>query len=267
MPEYPPGWRKWSHGSLPGLRSYFWFNAEHLTSPGMGKTAYIAALLRELSDNAYESGPPTPAADWARCAYTAARSARDAALRGDHAEVDVFSRVWLGVKDAEAWRDGVVDALLSEGWDRGPLQPDHTFAKWLKLRAQRLLALWKPLWERMQGRQYVRLLSEPLVPGREDLGTLADALRSTSPSAEDIVLGREPEDPRLGWVLDRLAKDPMDVRVAHAFAENPGLTWSQAARLAGARDPQDAERRGERVRRKLKRLAAQYVALHPVATP
>ncbi|MEV5981997.1 hypothetical protein [Streptomyces sp. NPDC052114] len=198
---------------------------------------------------------PDPLTEWARCAYSEARSARDAALRGDHEAVDSFSRLWLGVRDAKSWRDGVIDALLHGEWDSGPLTADHTFTEALKLIARRWVARWKPLWERMQNRQYVELLSRPLVPGRTDLGTLADTL--TVPSTEDLVLGREIEDPRLRWILRQLAADSArDHAVARVFAENPRLNWKDAASAAGL-----PEAYGERVRRKLKRLARRYAGL------
>ncbi|MFJ4790815.1 hypothetical protein [Streptomyces sp. NPDC088794] len=62
------------------------------------------------------------------------------------------------------------------------------------------------------------------------------------------------EDERLNRVLRGL--DPAERRVVFAYAEGAGTTWTEAAAVAGAAEPEGF---GERVRRKARRLAAEQV--------
>ncbi|MEW1658390.1 hypothetical protein [Streptomyces sp. NPDC093707] len=142
--------------------------------------------------------------------------------------------------------------MLSNEWDRGPLGSDGTLTKWLKGMARRAKAAWKPLWERTVNHEGVQLLSQPLSTNGQLEGTLGDTL--TSPSTETVVLHGAIEDMRVHHVLDKLAeKSELDLRIALAWAKNPDLTWTTAAKIAGAECP---HKRGERVRRKLRRLGS-----------
>lgn len=69
---------------------------------------------------------------------------------------------------------------------------------------------------------------------------------------EDLVIGRLGRDDRLGPILSMLKPDERGV--VDAYAGRDGLSWAQAASMAGAAEPAAT---GERVRRKLKRLAAE----------
>ncbi|WP_055524776.1 hypothetical protein [Streptomyces graminilatus] len=60
------------------------------------------------------------------------------------------------------------------------------------------------------------------------------------------------EDERLNAVLRGLT--PAERVVVFAYTEGEGTTWTEAAAVVGATDP---EAFGERVRRKAKRLAAE----------
>lgn len=71
-------------------------------------------------------------------------------------------------------------------------------------------------------------------------------------SLEDLVIDRLGRDDRLGPILNML--NPDERRVVDAYAGGDGLSWAEAARMAGATEPTAA---GERARRKLKRLGAE----------
>ncbi|MFH9393760.1 hypothetical protein [Streptomyces sp. NPDC017556] len=68
----------------------------------------------------------------------------------------------------------------------------------------------------------------------------------------DRTAGGVYEDARLNGVLRGLK--PVERQVLFALAEGEGTTWTEAAAVTGAADPQKL---GERVRRKAKRLAAE----------
>ncbi|MEU2554689.1 hypothetical protein ABZ589_23940 [Streptomyces sp. NPDC013313] len=79
--------------------------------------------------------------------------------------------------------------------------------------------------------------------------------RNTEPVAADVDLlmhaaGGVRQDERLDAVLRGLNDD--ERRVVFAYAESAGITWAEAAAASGATDPTAF---GERVRRKVKRLA------------
>lgn len=73
------------------------------------------------------------------------------------------------------------------------------------------------------------------------------------PSPDDLVFESGFDDPRIDAVLAKLTVE--ERRVAMAWAYLYAETWTEAARFAGAADP---EAFGERVRRKLKRLGTEY---------
>ncbi|WP_162948072.1 hypothetical protein [Streptomyces europaeiscabiei] len=104
-----------------------------------------------------------------------------------------------------------------------------------------------PLWRRRT--RHGRVLS--LDAGLGDGLSLYD-LVATDIDALAHTVGEVFEDERLNHVLHGL--DPAERQVVFAYAEGEGTTWAEAAAASGATDPTAF---GERVRRKVKRLAAE----------
>jgi hypothetical protein len=106
----------------------------------------------------------------------------------------------------------------------------------------------KPIWHRQANQERVRLLDAPLGDGM----TLYDVL-AAQPAADTAFEGFD--DPRLIKILDGLSEQEQAVTIARS---RPGVaSWSEAARIAGAPQPEVV---GEHVRRKVKRLARQLTA-------
>ncbi|MFD8594839.1 hypothetical protein ACFV1L_07545 [Kitasatospora sp. NPDC059646] len=187
-----------------------------------------------------------------RRAFAAVLAARNAAIEGDAAGVDAFSRDWLGLSDPARWREAVENALLGD-WvhhlGRGSLD-DAGLLKLLHRHAAVEHRHLRPLWERRcRGRRSV-LLSRPI--GRDML--VGDLLADRC-GPEEEVLARELTDSRLAAVLRGLTRQ--EAEVALAWAADPRTTWSRAAALVGHPDPGAF---GERVRRKAKRIGARHTA-------
>lgn len=182
-----------------------------------------------------------------RAALLAALTARNAAIEGDHATVDEFSRIWLGITHPQRWRDSVEMALLGDWVDnlgKGVLG-DPAVVNLLRHQSQIEHRRLQPLWERRVNGRRVSLLGQPV---GSDLTLLDLLVEHRTPEAE--VLYSEQES-RIAAVLHRLTPD--EAVVAVIWAETPELSWQQAA-LA----EQFPETFGERVRCKLKRLGKQY---------
>ncbi|MCT2546858.1 hypothetical protein [Streptomyces atratus] len=83
--------------------------------------------------------------------------------------------------------------------------------------------------------------------------TRADLAADTA-EPDDNLLRDTINEPRVREILDELDPDERDV--ALAYARSPSIrSWTEAARSTGAND---AERFGERVRRRLKRLGDRH---------
>ncbi|WP_328675006.1 hypothetical protein [Streptomyces sp. NBC_00343] len=116
----------------------------------------------------------------------------------------------------------------------------------VKREAERAHRQQQPLWERKVNGRRVSLLEAPIGDGL----TLRD-LVSEQEGSDAVVVDRSADDPRLEAVLGALEPDERDVVLAWA---HPGIrTWADAARHARAAGP---EAFGERVRRKVRRIAA-----------
>ncbi|MFD3572765.1 hypothetical protein [Streptomyces sp. NPDC058644] len=182
-----------------------------------------------------------------REALLAALTARNAAIEGDHKEVDEFSRIWLGITHPEKWRDAVEMALLGD-WvtnlGRGILR-DPAVVDLLRHHTQIEHRHLQPLWERKVNGRRTMLLSQPV--GSDQV--LQDLL--TECRTPETELSRTEHDGRIAAVFRRLTQD--EVTVAATWAEAPDISWHQAALTE--RLP---EAFGERVRRRLKRLGKQH---------
>ncbi|MFD5518687.1 hypothetical protein [Streptomyces sp. NPDC127066] len=171
-----------------------------------------------------------------------ALNAREAALAGDQAALRAYTSQALG--KWSGWSKSISTALLGNWADplynEGRLSPGalDLFLDEVSVINKQL----KPIWERQANKEYVRLLDAPFGRGM----TLYDVL-SGQPAIDLSFEGFE--DSRLIEILQALS---MDERAVAMWRSRRGITnWAEAATAAG-----EPEVVGERVRRKVKRLAA-----------
>ncbi|MFF1909228.1 hypothetical protein [Kitasatospora sp. NPDC058218] len=174
---------------------------------------------------------------------------RNAAIEGDTAAVDEFSRTWLGTSRPERWREAVEAALLGDwtttlGTGTGTAT-DDTITDLLKHQAGTEHRHLQPLWERRVRGKRTALLGERV--GVDQV--LADLLTEHR-TPETEALAAELSDSRLLAVLRDLKPD--EDAFARSWASSRE-TWAQAALEAGL-----PTAFAERVRRKLKRLGNQH---------
>ncbi|MFH8894505.1 hypothetical protein [Streptomyces sp. NPDC017949] len=189
-----------------------------------------------------------------REALAAAFAARSAALDGNAARVDAFSREWLGLAHPERWREAVEMALLSDWTSALPAgaADDAYVSEQLRRRARTEHTRLRPLWERgrFHGRR-TALFSEPLRGG----GTVED-LVADGRTPETEALFTELADSRIAAVIWELRTQEGEQGYAVAWNwASAGEGWAQAAADAGL-----PEAYGERIRRKLKRLGQRQTA-------
>ncbi|MGE5286973.1 MAG: hypothetical protein ACM3ML_07180 [Micromonosporaceae bacterium] len=188
----------------------------------------------------------------ARAAWAAALRARDAVLRGDQEAVAKFIEDWLKMHVTELRIEAVSAALLEPGWDAGTSDDPFELLNDLRARGKRMARAVKPIWETRLNHHRVLLLGQPINTRAGTPYTIADLVRDTR-TAEDIALADAWDDEqRIQRILDPLRPD--ELAITTIYSGDSGLTWADAARRAGAADPAAM---GERVRRKLKRLAAE----------
>jgi hypothetical protein len=184
-----------------------------------------------------------------------ALDARDRAL-GDACEscctADEFVAKDPVLPRGPSWDRAVHTALLGNWTD--PLERGRAIGpdapRSIRAEARTLHRQMVPLWQHRVRGSRVQLLEAPLGEGL----TLYD-LVAGDPRMDDAVFESAFGDERIESVLAGL--DATERRVAMAWAHPSIAHWTEAARSAGARDP---EAFGERVRRKLKRLGARHTA-------
>ncbi|RPE26690.1 biotin-dependent enzyme [Streptomyces sp. Ag109_O5-1] len=196
-------------------------------------------------------------------AVSAALRARDFALQipepsegllrqgGTSNPLDDFLQRHLVLHGGPKWREAASTALAEDWFVELPESRtiDETFVRSIKPDVQTIHRQLMPVWEHKVSRLRVLQLEAPLGgSGLTLLDVVAGELRM-----EDLVFETAFDDPRVDAVLRGLTED--ERRVAMAWAHPYADTWTEAARLAGAADP---EAFGERVRRKLKRLGDRY---------
>lgn len=174
--------------------------------------------------------------------------AREAALQDDRRHLRGFTDRVLGLWSG--WNEAVSTALLGD-WasplsECGALGPADVERLRRDIRtAHRHLT---PLWRRRTygGRRVVLLETQC-----GDSLTLRDLL-SEGACPEDHLLDLIPDDPRLARILTAL--EPGEREVVLALGLRGIETWWEAAEYASSKDPRVF---GERVRRKVRRLAAE----------
>ncbi|MDT0488168.1 hypothetical protein [Streptomyces doebereineriae] len=177
----------------------------------------------------------------------------------ERALMDEFAAKVLVVPSGPRWREAMSTALLGD-WSDPLVQTGclhDTAVGALRAEARSLHKALTPLWRR--GTRHGRVLSLDAKMG--------DGLSFYDLIAADIdllarVTGGVLEDDRLNRVLRGL--NPAERATVFVYAEGGGTTWAEAAAAAGAADP-DAF--GERVRRKVKRLAAEQARRTAMTCP
>ncbi|BDM74872.1 hypothetical protein HEK616_83770 (plasmid) [Streptomyces nigrescens] len=183
-----------------------------------------------------------------------ALSAREAALVGDGSTIRSFTSEVLG--RWSGWNEPVSTALLGNWadplYDQGHLTPDAL--EKLRSEASVIHRQLTPVWRRRVNHSRLLLLDTPLGEGM----TLYDLVSGQAAPGTGVEIGFE--DPRLNTILEALS--PAEREVTLALATDGVTTWAEAAMAAGATQP---EIQGEKVRRKVKRLAARITDRSPVA--
>ncbi len=172
-------------------------------------------------------------------------------VAGGRLSLDDFNQRHLVLPGGPKWREAASTAL-SEHWSVA-LDPGMSIEEvYTRIVRNDVLAVHRqlvPLWRHKVGSSRVRMLEAPL--GGSGL-TLLDVV-SGELRMDDLVFESCFDNPGIGAVLRGLTEE--ERRVAMAWAHPYADTWTEAARVAGAADPEAA---GERVRRKLKRRGDQY---------
>ncbi|MEV8100248.1 hypothetical protein [Kitasatospora sp. NPDC085879] len=157
---------------------------------------FIAKILLMLAEQSRHRLEPA-----AREALMAALVARNAAIEGDTATVDEFTRSWLGLGEPESWRAAVEMALLGN-WTSGlesRLSNDAELVDLLRRHAKAEHRHLQPLWKRKVGGRLWRSLDEPAGDGTTLRDIVTDHRRPEDSvfygELEDIPRPRRPEIP------------------------------------------------------------------------
>ncbi|MFE4830677.1 hypothetical protein [Streptomyces sp. NPDC056672] len=161
--------------------------------------------------------------------------------------IDVFGSKVLTVPRSTRWREAVSMALDGD-WCLSLLQTGQlpsTALGALRAEARSLHRQLVPVWRHRTRRGRVLSLDSGLGDGLCLYDLVAADVDLLQHAAQGVF-----DDERLNAVLRGL--DPAERQVVFVYAESEGATWTEAATVAGATDPQTF---GQRVRRKVKRLA------------
>ncbi|MEU3565774.1 hypothetical protein [Kitasatospora sp. NPDC006786] len=204
---------------------------------------------------AFEVEPPT------KEMLLAALAARWAAIVGDHAAVDDFTRNVLGHRKAEEWRDAVISGLLDDWVDRlGGCLTDPELLRILRAYTAAERRRWTELWEHRSGGFHRRAPDGTVrasrgkrvwlleTPNRDGV-TVRDVCPD-KPAPGALALDHDFTDPRVDAVLRGL--DATEAAVANLWASRKA-TWADAALDLGL-----PAAYGDRVRRKLGHLGDRH---------
>ncbi|MFE5559565.1 hypothetical protein [Streptomyces sp. NPDC056544] len=197
------------------------------------------AALISLSDQIAQRSPAVRALE-----------ARQAALTGLDDLLESFATDVLGLWRSTRWMEAVSTALLGD-WVQ-PLHEgmrlDETSVARLRADAQTAHRHLTPVWRRRTRHGRVLLLDTPLGDGL----TLYDLAAGTLSPGNATLADIDPDNARLASLIRALL--PAERTIAMAWAHPQVSTWTEAAQHAGADEPTAA---GERVRRKVRRIAAE----------
>jgi hypothetical protein len=197
------------------------------------------ASLIALSDKVVQRSSPVRALE-----------ARQAALAGLDDQLEYFATDVLGLGRSTRWTEAVSTALLGD-WVQPLLQGmrlDETAVARLRADAQLEHRHLTPVWRRRTRHGRVLMLDAPLGSGL----TLYDLAAGTPAATATCPVEGDPENARLAMLIRALL--PAERAIAIAWADPQVATWTEAALHAGAAEPSIV---GERVRRKVRRLAAE----------
>ncbi|MEV8047696.1 hypothetical protein AB0P02_28220 [Streptomyces griseoluteus] len=159
---------------------------------------------------------------------------------------DIAAEV-LTLPRSERWRKAVTTALIGE-WCEPLVHDGHlpfTALGALKAEARRVHRQLVPIWRRRTRHGRMLSLDADLGDGLSLYDLVADGVDLLTHTTSGTC-----EDDRLNAVLRGL--DLVERQVVFAYAEGESTIWTEAAAASGAMDPTAF---GERVRRKVKRLA------------
>ncbi|MEU8911752.1 hypothetical protein [Streptomyces nigrescens] len=177
-----------------------------------------------------------------------ALNAREAAVTGDATQVKHFTSEVLGWWSG--WQEPVSTALIGQ-WAAPLHREGHLSLEALgRLRseAQAIHRQLRPVWRRKISGSRLLLLDTPLGDGL----TLYDLVADYPAREHGPALEVEPDEPRLAALLRALT--PAERVVAWSWAHPGVATWSDAALLSGAADPDTV---GEKVRRRVRYLVTE----------
>jgi hypothetical protein len=142
--------------------------------------------------------------------------------------------------------NAVIDVLLAEDWPSSSLPDDQLRALLLTRTRERHRAHRPVLESRIRRMSIASLSADVITPaGHARLDQLIAGTNDTE--TEAVAVGMW-EDKRLRSITGRLSADGR--AIIEMFARFPGLSWAEAAELAGA-----DHRRGEQLRRQVRHLA------------
>ncbi|WP_150472002.1 hypothetical protein [Streptomyces galilaeus] len=179
-------------------------------------------------------------------------SARKAAVMGDTKAVEQFVSEWVTSLATPTWHEAVTSALMRDDVD-DLSQPDQ-FRRLVRVERRQ----WTPEWRKQT--RHGRVLALDAMVG-DGLSLRDLAVVAADVDVPELATGSEFEDERLATIMGSL--NPVERQVVVAYAVAGGGTWTEAAEASGALEP---EVLGERVRRKVKRLAAEHQRRAALAT-
>ncbi|MEU9397657.1 hypothetical protein AB0D86_47780 [Streptomyces sp. NPDC048324] len=233
-----------------GAKQHFRF--PEIASPPNAAFASVTAAENGVRIVHYEDDTPSPGGRYPRSneLVGVVVAGRDALNAIDTMQLDQVAAGAFVLPRSARWREALWTSLIGTWSDslwRTGFLPLSALDE-LKAQTRAAHRQLTPIWRRRTKHGRVLSLDADLGDGlslHDLVATDVDVLAHTA--------GGVFEDERLNAVLRDL--DTAERAVVFAYAEGEGTTWAEAAAAAGATDPAAF---GERVRRKVKRIAAEH---------